>query len=78
MDFFLSFNIYILVPQLIEKLKQLNRSDIIVITGGVIPPQDYDFLYKSGVKCVFGPGTRIPLAAIEVLNAIEANLKKSA
>ncbi len=63
------------MPQLIEKLKLLNRSDIIVIAGGVIPPQDYDFLYKAGVKCVFGPGTRIPLVAIEVLNAIEANLK---
>ena len=50
--------------------------DIIVIAGGVIPPQDYDALYKVGVKCVFGPGTRIPLAAISVLDAIEANLKK--
>lgn len=65
-----------LIPQLIEKLKALNRPDIIVIAGGVIPPQDYDALYKTGVKCVFGPGTRIPVAAIDVLNAIEANLKK--
>jgi methylmalonyl-CoA mutase len=48
----------------------------VVICGGVIPPQDYDALFKAGVKCVFGPGTRIPKAAIEVIDAIEANLKK--
>lgn len=66
-----------LVPQLIEKLEALNRSDIIVIAGGVIPPQDYEFLHKTGVKCVFGPGTRIPLAALKVLDEIEANLKKN-
>lgn len=65
-----------LVPQLIEKLKELNRPDIIVIAGGVIPPQDYDMLYKVGVKSVFGPGTRIPLAAIKVIDDIEANLPK--
>ena len=65
-----------LVPQLIQKLKELNRPDIIVIAGGVIPPQDYDNLYKSGCKLVFGPGTRIPLAAMDVLQQIEQNLKK--
>ena len=52
------------------------KRDIVVICGGVIPPQDYDALFKAGVKCVFGPGTRIPKAAIEVIDAIEANLKK--
>jgi methylmalonyl-CoA mutase len=49
-----------------------------VIAGGVIPPQDYEMLYKIGVKSVFGPGTRIPLAAMKVLDDIELNLKKQA
>ena len=48
-----------------------------VIAGGVIPPQDYENLHKSGCKLVFGPGTRIPLAALSVLDEIEANLKKN-
>lgn len=65
-----------LVPQLIEKLKDLNRPDITVIVGGVIPPQDYDMLYEHGVTSVFGPGTRIPLAAIKVIDDIEANFPK--
>jgi methylmalonyl-CoA mutase len=56
-----------LVPQVIEELKKLGREDILVIVGGVIPPQDYDFLYKSGVAGIFGPGTVIPLAAQEIL-----------
>jgi len=63
-----------LVPQLIKLLKEHNRSDIIVIAGGVIPPQDYEFLFEAGAKAVFGPGTRIPSAALKVLDAIEANL----
>ncbi|XP_056621186.1 methylmalonyl-CoA mutase, mitochondrial [Triplophysa dalaica] len=65
-----------LVPELIKELRNLNRPDIMVICGGVIPPQDYDFLYKSGVSCIFGPGTRIPKAAVEVLDTIEKNLEK--
>ena len=56
-----------LVPQVIEELKKLGREDIIVIAGGVIPAQDYDFLYKAGVAAIFGPGTRIPQAAIKML-----------
>jgi len=44
--------------------------DIVVVCGGVIPPQDYEFLYKAGVNAVFGPGTRIPAAAMDVLDAI--------
>lgn len=52
-----------LVPQVIAELKKLDREDIMVITGGVIPPQDYDFLYESGVKGIFGPGTPIAEAA---------------
>jgi methylmalonyl-CoA mutase len=57
-----------LVPQVIEELKKLGREDIMVIAGGVIPSQDYQFLYDSGVVGVFGPGTPIPDAAIEILN----------
>lgn len=64
-----------LVPQLIERLKELNRPDITVIVGGVIPPQDYKELYDTGVKSIFGPGTRIPLAAIKVIDDIEASMK---
>ncbi|MBP6480465.1 MAG: methylmalonyl-CoA mutase [Pseudomonadales bacterium] len=61
-----------LVPELIEALRSQGAGDIVVIAGGVIPRQDYEFLYEAGVKCVFGPGTRIPLAARQVLAAIEA------
>lgn len=64
-----------LVPELVQQLAKMGRSDILVICGGVIPPQDYDVLYKTGVKKIFGPGTRIPAAAREVLEAVEANLK---
>uniref|UniRef100_A0A671NRP3 Methylmalonyl-CoA mutase, mitochondrial n=1 Tax=Sinocyclocheilus anshuiensis TaxID=1608454 RepID=A0A671NRP3_9TELE len=66
-----------LVPELIKELRNLNRPDIMVICGGVIPPQDYEFLYKSGVSCIFGPGTRIPQAAVEVLDNIEKSLEKN-
>ena len=64
-----------LVPELIEELKKLGADDIIVVAGGVIPQQDYDFLYGKGVKAVFGPGTRIPLAAKGVLKAINEAVK---
>jgi methylmalonyl-CoA mutase len=56
-----------LVPKVIEELKKLNREDIMVIAGGVIPQKDYDFLYKAGVFGVFGPGTKISKAAQEIL-----------
>lgn len=59
-----------LVPQLVEELRKQGATDIVVIAGGVIPRQDYDFLYDAGVKCIFGPGTPIPLCAREVLNAV--------
>lgn len=57
-----------LVPQVIEELKKLGRDDIMVIAGGVIPSQDYKFLYDAGVVGVFGPGTPIPEAAIKILS----------
>lgn len=56
-----------LVPHVIDELKKLGREDIMVIAGGVIPQQDYDFLYKAGVFGVFGPGTKISKAAQEIL-----------
>jgi methylmalonyl-CoA mutase len=59
-----------LVPQLIEALKQEGADDILVVCGGVIPPQDYDELIAGGVAAVFGPGTNIPVAAGEVLKLI--------
>ena len=59
-----------LVPELIERLKALGRGDMVVIVGGVIPPADYEFLKQRGVSAVFGPGTRIPEAAIEILRAL--------
>jgi len=62
-----------LAPLLIKKLTELNASEIIVICGGVIPAKDYDFLYKKGVKAIFGPGTNIPKAARNILELIQKN-----
>ena len=59
-----------LIPQVIEELKKLGREDILVTAGGVIPAQDYDFLYKAGVAAIFGPGTRIPKSAIEMIRIL--------
>ncbi len=56
-----------LVPQTIKELAKLGRDDIMVVIGGVIPPQDYDFLYQQGVAAVFGPGTKIAWAAQQIL-----------
>ncbi len=63
-----------LVPQVIAELKTLGREDIMVIAGGVIPKQDYDFLFETGVVGVFGPGTKIATAAIDILNKLIANV----
>ncbi|WP_299825152.1 methylmalonyl-CoA mutase [uncultured Pontibacter sp.] len=59
-----------LVPQLIEELRKLDRDDIMVIVGGVIPAQDYDFLFKAGAEGVFGPGTIISVAAQNILEKL--------
>ena len=59
-----------LVPQVIEELKKYDREDIMVIVGGVIPKQDYPFLFDSGAVAVFGPGTKISEAAIEILEIL--------
>ncbi|SDF16669.1 methylmalonyl-CoA mutase [Rhodobacter capsulatus] len=61
-----------LAPKLIEALKEKGAEDILVICGGVIPQQDYDFLKAAGVKAIFGPGTNIPAAAREILDLIRA------
>ena len=59
-----------LIPQVIEELKKLGREDIMVIAGGVIPAQDYDFLYKAGVAAIFGPGTSVAKAACEMMKIL--------
>ena len=59
-----------LIPELISALKKLGRDDIMVTAGGVIPPKDYDYLYKSGVSGIFGPGTVIAEAAKDILNKL--------
>lgn len=59
-----------LVPKVIENLKQYGRDDIMIIVGGVIPPQDYQVLFDSGATAVFGPGTKISKAAITVLDIL--------
>ncbi len=59
-----------LVPQVIGELRKLGRDDIMVVAGGVIPSQDYDFLYKAGVSAIFGPGTPVTVAAIMILELL--------
>ncbi|MDX2154095.1 MAG: methylmalonyl-CoA mutase [Bryobacteraceae bacterium] len=62
-----------LVPELVSELRKLGRQDILIFVGGVIPPQDYPFLYESGVSGVFGPGTVIPVAAQKILAVLMGN-----
>ena len=59
-----------LIPQVMEELKKLGREDIIVIAGGVIPAQDYDYLYKAGVAAIFGPGSPVAKAAVSILEIL--------
>jgi methylmalonyl-CoA mutase len=63
-----------LVPGIIKSLREQGADDIIVFVGGVIPRQDYDFLYQAGVKGIYGPGTPIPASAKDVLEQIKASL----
>jgi methylmalonyl-CoA mutase len=63
-----------LVPQLIDELRAIGRSDILVVVGGVIPPQDYEFLYNAGVVGIFGPGTVIPVAAQNIVQTLSGAL----
>ncbi|MCK4344817.1 MAG: methylmalonyl-CoA mutase [Bacteroidales bacterium] len=59
-----------LVPQVIKELKKMGRDDIMIVTGGVIPAQDYDFLYKAGVVAIFGPGNPIPVTAGKIIEIL--------
>ena len=61
-----------LVPQVIDELRKLGREDIMVIAGGVIPAQDYDFLYKAGVAAIFGPGSNVAKAACTIMDLLMA------
>jgi methylmalonyl-CoA mutase len=63
-----------LVPQVIEELQRLGRDDILVIVGGVVPPQDYDALYGAGVAGIYGPGAVIPVCAREILEMLAAGM----
>ncbi|MEY2192385.1 methylmalonyl-CoA mutase [Neobacillus sp. BF23-41] len=63
-----------LLPQLVAELKKLGREDILVVIGGVIPAQDYQFLYDNGAVAIFGPGTVIPIAAQKVIKSIYLQL----
>ena len=64
-----------LLPQVIEELKKLGRDDIMVVAGGVIPPQDYQFLFDAGVAAVFGPGTPVSVSAIKMMELLLAARK---
>lgn len=66
-----------LVPELIKELKKLNADDKLVVVGGIIPHQDFDFLYSSGVHAIFGPGTKIPLAAQDIIKKLEERHNKN-
>ena len=59
-----------LIPQVIDDLKKIGREDIMVVAGGVIPTQDYEYLYRSGVVAIFGPGTSVAGAATKILELL--------
>ena len=63
-----------LVPQLRDELAKLGRPDVMIVAGGVIPPEDYDQLYKSGAAAIFGPGTVIGDAAEKLLQGLSKKL----
>ena len=66
-----------LVPAIIQELNKQGADDIIVFVGGVIPRQDYEFLYEAGVKGIYGPGTPIPASAKDVLEQIRKQVNPS-
>ncbi|MFX5972637.1 methylmalonyl-CoA mutase, partial [Acinetobacter baumannii] len=66
------------VPALIDALKAQGASDVLVVCGGVIPPQDYPFLEAAGTAAIFGPGTNIPEAAARIIALIKNQKKKAA
>ena len=70
----LAAELNILAPQLIDELRALGREDILVVVGGAIPPQDYDFLFDAGVAGIYGPGTALPIAAQKILEMLSASI----
>ena len=67
-----------LVPQLIDELKKQGGGEVMVVVGGVVPAQDYEFLKKAGVSAIYGPGTNIPAAAAEILSFLRGRDHKRA
>jgi methylmalonyl-CoA mutase len=67
-----------LVPQLIAALREAGGEDVLVVCGGVIPPQDHDALHDAGVAAIFGPGTNIPAAARRVLDLLRPSATPAA
>jgi methylmalonyl-CoA mutase len=67
-----------LVPSLRAELEKLGRGDILIVVGGVIPPQDHEALYESGARAIFGPGTVISAAAVDLLETLERELASGA
>ncbi|MEN6445799.1 MAG: methylmalonyl-CoA mutase family protein, partial [Candidatus Cloacimonas sp.] len=65
-----------LLPKLMEELKKYGREDIMVTVGGVIPPQDYEFLYQNGASFIFGPGTKLPESAKKIMEKLLAHLNE--
>jgi methylmalonyl-CoA mutase len=63
-----------LVPKLVEQLREADMGDVVVVCGGVIPQEDYEFLKQAGVSAIFGPGTKIPDAVDQVLSLLEKKL----
>lgn len=63
------------IPGVIAELRELGREDILVVAGGVIPPQDYQFLYDAGVAAIFGPGTSVAKAAKQILEVLIASFE---
>jgi methylmalonyl-CoA mutase len=66
-----------LIPELVAELKKVGRDDILVMAGGVIPPQDYEFLYSAGAGGIFGPGTVIPVSAQKILSVLMGDLARA-
>ncbi len=66
------------MPQLLGALREGGAGDVVVICGGVIPSQDYDFLREAGVAAIYGPGTNIPAAAGEVLEMVRRRRREAA
>ena len=64
-----------LIPQLKDELEKLGRGDILIVVGGVIPPQDYEALHEAGAAFIFGPGTNIPEAAIQLVESLTKRVK---